>query len=227
MILAGLGLTANRKGVFSSPTDSQIFFWLCIVLLILGLVMSAIGFMGCCGACKESQCMLGIYVTFMVLGLILTIVGGVMLHQNRHTILRDALDGVRRLFDNLQYNPEAANLLQEALKCCGAQDVRDWSRVQVGFPSTCCIERYEYSPYNSRVACQSPWSLGFSVDQRTADQMYYPGCLYRTQEVFNLVADYTPVLLGFIGLFQVLAFAFSLALCCAIRNNTYKAGYQA
>jgi len=97
-----------------------------------------------------------------------------MLHQNRHTILRDALDGVRRLFDNLQYNPEAANLLQEALKCCGAQDVRDWSRVQVGFPSTCCIERYEYSPYNSRVACQSPWSLGFSVDQRTADQMYYP-----------------------------------------------------
>lgn len=52
------------------------------------------------------------------------------------------------------------------------------------------------------------------------------GCLEVTEKTINLVADNAPVLLGFVGLIQVLAFVFSLALCCAIRNNTYKAGYR-
>ncbi|CAG2162543.1 unnamed protein product [Oppiella nova] len=37
-----------------------------IVLLILGGVMTIVGFLGCCGAVRESSCLLGTYFLFCV-----------------------------------------------------------------------------------------------------------------------------------------------------------------
>ena len=42
-----------------SDTDLSVIYWLCVVLLALGSLMTVIGFLGCCGAARESQCLLG------------------------------------------------------------------------------------------------------------------------------------------------------------------------
>lgn len=115
----------------------------------------------------------------MVIGLALTVTGGVMLHQHRDFILRDAMDGVRRLFENVGNNPESANLLQETLRCCGARDFRDWDRSQLQFPASCCIDQHR--------ACQSPWSLGISVDRRATDNLYHKVRLLTSKKLCPLI----------------------------------------
>lgn len=67
--LAVLGLTAGAgNALLSSTFDANHLFWLCIAVLILGLLMTLIGFMGCTGACRESQCLLGTvgYIFFLI-----------------------------------------------------------------------------------------------------------------------------------------------------------------
>jgi len=216
IILGTLGMLSLKSGVAKqSDTDLSVIYWLCVVLLALGSLMTVIGFLGCCGAARESQCLLGSFSALMVIGVILTILGGVVLHQKKDEILPGIRKNIEKLYQNPNANLEAITLLQESLECCGGNDFRDFDKQDVSFPESCCRDK--------KKSCQAPRASFSTVP---ADQLYYPGCVGKAENLIKSQIDNPPIVLGIVGLIQVLAFVFSLALCCAIRNNTYKAGYR-
>ena len=70
----------------------------------------------------------------MVIGVILTILGGVVLHQKKDEILPGIRKNIEKLYQNPNANLEAITLLQESLECCGGNDFRDFDK-QVGYCS--------------------------------------------------------------------------------------------
>jgi len=216
IILGTMGMLSLRSGVAKlSDTDLNVIYWICVVLLVLGSLMTIIGFLGCCGAARESQCLLGSFSALMIIGLILTILGGVVLHQKKDDIVPSIKRNIEKLYENPGDNLEAITLLQESLECCGGRDYRDFEKQGVTFPESCCRD--------NKKSCTAP-KASFSLT--LGDQQYYPGCVGKAETLMKSLLDNPPIVLGIVGLIQILAFAFSLALCCAIRNNTYKAGYR-
>ena len=64
----------------------------------------------------------------MIIGLILTILGGVVLHQKKDEILPSIKRNIQKLYENPNANLEAITYLQESLECCGGTDYRDFDK---------------------------------------------------------------------------------------------------
>ncbi|VDN09042.1 unnamed protein product [Dibothriocephalus latus] len=100
-------------------------------ILTLGLLVFIIGFLGCCGACKEHVCMLKTFVTVMADG-----IADQIKHLN--TLPPEERKETRKALDELQ----------EKLKCCGGHSAADWKNV----PASCCK--------NGKANCPDPYPQG-------------------------------------------------------------------
>merc|ERR1712025_528111 len=107
------------------------------ILLVVSALVVIISFFGCCGAFKESKCMLGTYFTLILAMFIVMVVGAVLgysgdLEKTIKEPLKNALskyrdDVTQETDEKLFFYKEAWNEVQYELKCCGVDDVTDWS----------------------------------------------------------------------------------------------------
>lgn len=116
------------------------------VLIGIGVFTLVVGFCGCCGAMKESKCLLMIYAALVGLILIIEIVAAIMAAVFQNRIRATAEDAMLALQDkffvampdylkqnaNKTSNTTASTLvtflinnLQVMFDCCGAQDLGD------------------------------------------------------------------------------------------------------
>ena len=62
MLIAGLYLRMdsqlNHMMTAAYAHDVQMFHWFCYIAIAAGAVVTFVGFLGCCSAYQESQCML-------------------------------------------------------------------------------------------------------------------------------------------------------------------------
>merc|ERR1712179_681299 len=105
------------------------------ILLVVSALVVIISFFGCCGAFKESKCMLGTYFTLILAMFIVMVVGAVLgysgdLDKSIKEPLKNAMskyrDDVTDTNDALYYYKGAWNTVQTEMKCCGVDDARDW-----------------------------------------------------------------------------------------------------
>jgi len=92
-----------------------------IIFIIAGAVMLVFGFFGCCGAIKESTCLLGTYFTmlFIIFGLEVGIgIWGFVTYDSVDEVI---YDGTTTLFSNSGYDQTAAESMQERFECCGTK----------------------------------------------------------------------------------------------------------
>ena len=54
-----LRVDPNVAKYVNHAEEINVFYTLAYVLMAIGIVIMVIGFLGCCGAIRESQCMLG------------------------------------------------------------------------------------------------------------------------------------------------------------------------
>ncbi|RWS04359.1 CD63 antigen-like protein, partial [Dinothrombium tinctorium] len=140
-----------------------------IVLVVIGVVLFAIAFLGCCGAFKENHCML---VTFSIIILIILIVeliiGGVII-AFKNEVRAAVKTALTKLMD--QYHPQEHNdtvstvidELQQRQHCCGVESYKDWYNVtswkhNMSVPSSCCKNSTESQ--NSDCAPQNAYTEG-------------------------------------------------------------------
>lgn len=146
------------------------------VLLGAGALMTVIGFLGCCGALRESQCLLGtvscltngptsfflanqliIYLflifqffVFLMIILVAEIAVGVWAYMNRadlNKLVQESVrDTVRRDYGKDDVTTKTFDLIQQSLKCCGADSYASWAN----------------SAYNG-VGDKSPVEIGISA----------------------------------------------------------------
>jgi len=103
------------------------------IFIVVAVFVVILTFFGCCGAIKESKCMLGTYFTLILVMFIVMIVGAVLGYSTSMTTLENALYKTQDKYKDNSIAPDCGNCtdqqkavtkawdeVQSSLKCCGA-----------------------------------------------------------------------------------------------------------
>ncbi|RVE56513.1 hypothetical protein OJAV_G00221790 [Oryzias javanicus] len=131
--LAGTGVLAvglwlrfdsRTKPLFEADGSPSVFFTGVYILIVAGALMMVVGFLGCCGAIKESTCMLGLFFVFLLIIFTVEVAAGIWGLSNKDRVVEDLTQFYKETYTNYQSTKQDA--LKEALRgihfglnCCG------------------------------------------------------------------------------------------------------------
>lgn len=111
--------------------------YLNVAVIVLGLVVCIISFLGCCGALKESNCMISLFMLFLTLILVAEVVAAGMAFKYKGEIKEFArTESLKALKDNK--TAHAFDIIQNDWKCCGVDGAKDYTDNQRPIPASCC-----------------------------------------------------------------------------------------
>jgi len=114
-----------------------------ILLIIVGSIIFFIAFLGCCGACQESYCMMITFSVFLGIIFILELAAGITALVNKETFtsgVYTAMDEVLKQAKNGNIESQQAwTTIQQGLKCCGVNGTLDWTTTPA-LLNNCCID---------------------------------------------------------------------------------------
>ncbi|NXF94834.1 TSN8 protein, partial [Eubucco bourcierii] len=121
------------------------------LLIAVGSIIMVLGFLGCCGAIKESQCMLLLFFIGLLLILILQVAGGILGAVYRSKIETSLNETLTESVKTLQSSTEESKVFQEKFQkfeemnqCCGLLNgPADWGNnfnVPLGANKICQCE---------------------------------------------------------------------------------------
>ncbi|XP_068774464.1 tetraspanin-2 isoform X1 [Struthio camelus] len=158
--LAGLaviafGLWLRFGGVmaeFASDKRSPEYFFMGLYVLVgAGALMTTVGFFGCCGAARESQCLLGAFFACLLVIFAAEVTAGVFAFIGKKGAIQEAQKIYEDIYDDYMKSPEKVNgtiyHYHSALQCCG----KDSMEQQMGLP---CPENIQM-PKNCLVEIQN------------------------------------------------------------------------
>ena len=146
-----LMVAGNHDGTFIGVTWRHIF----TVLVIVGIIISTISFIGCTGAVCESSCFLQIYIFSLLLAILALIVSFAIGCLFTEQITNEASRHFSQLmanYDQDKSDSQTVILLQKMAMCCGNRYPSDWhnetllqnvtSIDKTIYPPSCCGKDY-------------------------------------------------------------------------------------
>ncbi|EEB14734.1 tetraspanin-8, putative [Pediculus humanus corporis] len=115
-----------------------------IFIIVVGVVIFFIASLGCCGAVRESRCML---ITFAVLLLAIFIVQlgvGIYALTHKEQFTTAVNKGLETEFGRLKYNPNIRRLfevMETEWECCGVKGKSDYLESLYPVPESCCRDK--------------------------------------------------------------------------------------
>ncbi|XP_034507018.1 tetraspanin-1-like [Ailuropoda melanoleuca] len=128
------------------------------LLIALGSVLFVLGFLGCCGAQKESKCLLIMFFTIILIIFIVEVAGAVVAlvyTTLAETILQGTVTQVlKNEYGKSKDITEVWNTTMKELKCCGMLNFTDFNdsfyvKKYNEYPEYCCVSQ---APCNESVA---------------------------------------------------------------------------
>ncbi|XP_056414233.1 tetraspanin-2 isoform X2 [Hyla sarda] len=183
-------LGGNIKELSDGDEDVYAFFFIGLYVLIgAGALMMLIGFFGCCGAARESQCLLGAFFVCLLVIFAAEITAGVIAFLGK----QEAVKGVKKIYteaynDFVQKKGENTTLVEvhTLAKCCGTDDPK--SAEDLG---NLCLEEYKE----------------------------HKDCLKEIEKVIHHHFQIVGILAVATAGITIFGMIFSMVLCCAIRNS--------
>ncbi|CAH1787315.1 unnamed protein product [Owenia fusiformis] len=118
------------QDLISISTDDQYLNYIAYFLIGVGAFVFLVGFLGCCGAIKESRCMLGMYIFFMVLIMGAEIAAGVLAivykAQIEKELNKSLATEIKEKFEETNAIGAAMGYTQLYFDCCGVSGQADY-----------------------------------------------------------------------------------------------------
>uniref|UniRef100_A0A3P9D1A2 Tetraspanin n=1 Tax=Maylandia zebra TaxID=106582 RepID=A0A3P9D1A2_9CICH len=189
-----LRLDQKTKSLFEEPDSSYVFYTGVYILIAAGALIMVVGFLGCCGAIRESPCMLGtVWVwRFMCLCDIYYII--VSPFTAVLQVVNDITGFYTQTYNNYKSNgdehlKETLRVIQAELNCCGPN-----GRLEETNTETC-------------------------PKGELLEELITKSCPDAIEEVFNSKLHIIGGVGIAIGVIMVFGMIFSMLLCCAIRRS--------
>ncbi|XP_012681217.1 tetraspanin-1-like [Clupea harengus] len=181
------------------------------LLIAVGAVLLLLGFLGCCGAVKESKCMLLMFFIIVLLVFIAEVAGAVVILVFKplaEDLIRklgvDIVEGIQKEYGE---NPDVTGLwnsTMDTLKCCGFNNYTDFTgspfvNASGTYPSPCCTS----------TSCSGENAKTSAVD----------GCF---DKLVSLIDENAVVIIGValgIAVLEISAMVVSMSLYCHIDSK--------
>lgn len=182
------------------------------ILIAVGAIIMVLGFLGCCGAVKESRCMLLLFFIGLLLILFLQVAAGILgatFKSESSRLLNETLHENAKLLaestDEAKKFQEAMISFQAEFKCCGlVKGAADWG-------SNFKNDAQESCKCTNMTGSQCAPYEGFSVNTQT--------CL---SLIKDLVEKNIIIVIGVafgLAVIEILGLVFSMVLYCQIGSK--------
>ncbi|KAK2852435.1 hypothetical protein Q7C36_007636 [Tachysurus vachellii] len=136
-------------------TLEGVFFAPAIILILLGIVMFIVSFIGVLASLRDNLTLLKVFLYTLAICLIMELLGGIvaLLFRNRTVDLlnKNVRKGMENYYDDLDFK-NIMDFVQRKFKCCGGEDWKQWSvnmyhncsapgPLACGVPYTCCVTK--------------------------------------------------------------------------------------
>jgi len=175
-----------------------------IFIIIVGCVIFAVAFVGCCGAANESPCLIYTYAVLVTLILILQVgaaIAAYALKSDLRDEIKSKMEAGMTNYGKAGYEgvTNTWDVIQDDLDCCGVNSYVDWNST---IPDSCCKDQFEAE------GCAA-----------NLDNINKSGCYVTFEEQFvGNIGIIGGVALG-IGAFQLLGVCFSCYLAKRVRSG--------
>ncbi|XP_038636781.1 tetraspanin-8-like isoform X2 [Scyliorhinus canicula] len=198
-------LRVSENGGKVSGVNIKDFLPAINLLIAVGSIVMVLGFLGCCGAMKESKCMLILFFIGLLLILVLQITAGILGALNTPQIATVVNDAYKEYIP-LNTQPDSVKKeigeMQQEIKCCGLLNgYSDWGN---SIPTSCnCTDGDQDHPC-VKIAGRSVWAqscIDVMIDILKAN------CIIIIGIAFGL------------AVIEIFGLAFSMTLYCQIKNK--------
>ncbi|XP_069473735.1 tetraspanin-15-like isoform X2 [Ambystoma mexicanum] len=136
-------------------TIDGIFLAPAIILLLLGIVMFSVSFIGMVGSLRDNLMLLKIFfwvlLVIFVIEVVMLLVNLLFESQMKTLIHTNIREGIKHYYDDLDFK-NILDFIQEKFECCGGDEFGDWKvnnyhscnstgPLACGVPYTCCVVR--------------------------------------------------------------------------------------
>jgi len=203
----------------------------------VGILMAFLGFLACCGTITNSQCLLGMFVIFLLAIMVVEVSVVVLIYLKEvdyHAVLRDGVHEI--VTEKYQPNNTATvmywDTIQQEFECCGSSGPADWAgskyngwqylnmkEIGIGaqqavmpfnIPASCC--RNLADPL-----CSSTITPKFRT--RIDENIYFTeGCLRKGLKILSSNNLYLYTTGSIIIATEILGVIFSTCLCCTMKK---------
>ncbi|XP_008198179.1 CD63 antigen [Tribolium castaneum] len=143
LITLGSLYLANLNDITKAIPDPYDHFNLIPILtIVIGSIIFLISFFGCCGACRNSPCLLSTYAVILLIIFIAQIAIGVFAFleiKNTDDLGKEVNKTIDEVFHKTsKADVELINLIQQDIKCCGTDGPSFWATTpNKTIPSSC------------------------------------------------------------------------------------------
>ncbi|KAM3910778.1 tetraspanin-15 [Leptodactylus fuscus] len=124
-----------------------------VILILLGLLMFVVSFIGVLASLRDNLCLLKAFMYILGICLILELTGGIIglifRNQTMELLNKNIRKGIQNYYDDLDFK-NIMDFVQKQFKCCGGSEYTDWEKNQYhsctapgplacGVPYTCCL----------------------------------------------------------------------------------------
>jgi len=244
-MLLGMLLLATTLWIFLDENmltpiteDMEGYSHVIYFLMAVAFIMTVMGFLGCCGALQESQCMLATFFSLVLVLFVGQVATGVWLHQHQEhfkgVVEKSAAQSIQHDYSISELKTKAFDVIQKELQCCGATGPQDWaeSRFNNADSGNSVLEigvgltRKLTQTYRVPASCCKPSITPQACDAAReamligslVDVMYTDGCASKMVELIEKHDYVALAVILAILLTEVMAMVFSMVLCCAVRR---------
>ncbi|XP_060825069.1 CD9 antigen-like [Bombus pascuorum] len=210
------------------------------ILFSAGFLMLIVALLGCCGAFRESQCMLVAFFSCLLVVIVAQIAAGAWLYANSNRleelVKSNVINTVKNKYGEDTAHTDTVDAFQSELGCCGATGPADWTGSKYAtkdpsnpvsltvsedanneykVPESCCKDR-------SSGACKADRKIKVAGVVRSA--IYSEGCVNKLMDTLNGQRNIVIGVTAGVGILELLGLIFSIMLCCTIgSSDRYKA----
>jgi len=205
------------------------------IMIVIAALAIFIAFFGCCGAMKESKCLLGTYFTIILALFIVMLIGAILGYSGNFedTIKTPFEKALKKYNDQPAADDKSAqdyksiwNEVQTELKCCGIDSFKDWQNTtdaNFNFPGSfnkpegCCVygrnSEDKLTPDQIKACREANPS-----DDGTILGYYFKGCYTAFTDKIEDNQDLVVGLTIAVVAVMFLNILFSFALCMTVKS---------
>ncbi|KAG8509105.1 CD9 antigen [Galemys pyrenaicus] len=206
-----LRFDSQTKSIFEQENHNSSFYTGVYILIGAGALMMLVGFLGCCGAVQESQCMLGLFFGFLLVIFAIEIAAAIWGYSHKDEVIKQVQEFYKDTYNKLKNKDElqrdTLKAIHAALKCCGVvggveqfiTDICPESNILESILQRPCPEAIK-EVFDNKFHIIGAVGIGIAV-------------------VMVSVGVWREAGLGVGVPGQIFGMVFSMILCCAIRRN--------